>query len=67
MLPTGMQIAENMMLIGGVDINWLVLLFVQLTLVMLSVLYLQKRKPFLYFFTSLSVLLTFAFLFYRPG
>ncbi len=57
---------QSIVLIGGVDINWLVLLFLCLSLLMPFILYLwQKQRILFYLFTFISLLTSFLFIFWH--
>lgn len=58
---------QSITLTGGIDINWLILLFVQFIPVFLLVRYLLKRnKTFFYVFGMLCLLSSVALLFWTP-
>lgn len=60
-------IIDNLLVKDGIDINWLILLFIQLTLVTIFLKYaINKKRILFYLYTALSFLSSFIFLFYVP-
>ncbi len=59
-------IFESIILIGGVDINWLVLLFLMLAILFPFFQWAQKKGIFFWGFFSLSLASTILFLFWIP-
>src|SRR5436190_12590337 len=60
----GAYIIQSLLLIGGIDINWLILLFLQLTFLMpLLAFLMEKKKIFFYLYTFLSIVLSFLIVF----
>lgn len=58
---------DSFLLIGGVDIGWLVLLFMMITCVLPFFLFLRRRSPTLfYLFVTVSFLSSIILLFYIP-
>ncbi|OGK62995.1 hypothetical protein A3K27_05475 [Candidatus Roizmanbacteria bacterium RIFOXYA1_FULL_37_12] len=58
---------QNLALTGGIEFNWLVLLFVQLTILMPWFGYLHKNhKTVLYIYTIVAIAFSFIFLKYTP-
>lgn len=66
-LITGKYILQSIFIIGGVDINWLVLLFLYFTFLLpLIVLLYQRYKVGFWFFFLISAGSSIVFLFYHP-
>lgn len=65
---TKKYVFQSMTLTGGVDINWLVLLFIQFIPVFLLIRYLlKKNKNLFYLYGILSILSTIVLLFWLPA
>lgn len=64
---TGKTILQNIFLFGGVDFNWLVLLFIYLTAIMPVVYFLYNKNRLLFYSSGLLTLISsILFIFYRP-
>lgn len=64
---TSNTVIANLLLFGGLDFNWLVLLFVYLTAIMPVVYFLYNKNRFLFYFSGLLTLVSaVVFIFYRP-
>ena len=59
------NISANVFLYGGLDFNWLVLLFLYLTLLMPLIFWLEKKKVWFYGFFSLSLISSIYFIFHN--
>jgi len=57
---------QSLIFSGGVDLNWLVLLFLQLTFLFPLFIFLSKKKKWQFFTLSFSFLFGLLFIFYRP-
>ncbi len=65
---TGKIVMQNLLLIGGIDFNWLVLLFVYLTLLMPLIFFLYQKNKTLFYLTGLvSIASSVLFIFFRPA
>lgn len=63
---TPVYIIQNILVTGGISINWLVLLFIFFTLLMPLIYYLfEHRKKLLYLYMLLSVISSFLLMLYR--
>jgi len=61
-------ILKNIFVIGGIDINWLVLLFVLFSVLFPVVSFLKRKKPWLfYLYVIFSLASSVVLLFYKPG
>lgn len=64
---TTFYLIQNIFVIGGIDFNWLVLLFIQMAILMPFISYLaEKRKKLLYVYTALAFFSSLIFLKYTP-
>lgn len=60
-------ITQNVFVIGGLDFNWLVLLFIELAILMPFISYLfEKKRLWFYMYTFLAFLSSLVFLKYTP-
>jgi fucose 4-O-acetylase-like acetyltransferase len=60
-------VVQNIFVIGGLDFNWLVLLFIELAILMPLISYLfEKQRILFYLYTFLAFLSTLLFLQYTP-
>lgn len=57
---------QSVTLIGGIDLNWLVLLFLELTLIFPILVYLTKKPFWFYLGIFLSIISSIWFLFQKP-
>ncbi len=63
---TGAYITQSALLVGGVDINWLVLLFLCLTSLMPLISHLEKKHHVIYFlYVGMAILFSVLVLFFR--
>ncbi len=64
---TPLYIFQNITLTGGIEFNWLVLLFIELSVIMpLFHLWEKKNKPLLYTYIGIAIVSSIAFLKYTP-
>ena len=64
---TTAYVTNNIFLTGGLDFNWLVLLFIQFTFLIPFLTWLRdKNKRFFYLYTAISAISTLVFLKYTP-
>ncbi len=63
---SGEFILQSILLIGGVDFNWFVLLFVQLALITVFLAFIWKKKPLIWVFILISFFSSLAFYSLRP-
>ena len=60
-------VVKSITLTGGIDLSWLVLLFVELIPIMILVKYLvEKRKGLFYLYTTISLVSALVFIFFKP-
>ncbi len=59
-------ILQNIFVVEGVGINWLILLFLQLSVVLPLIPSLYKKRPLFYCFILVSLMSSVVFLFIRP-
>ncbi|MCX6730898.1 MAG: acyltransferase [Candidatus Roizmanbacteria bacterium] len=60
-------LTQNIFVIGGLDFNWLVLLFIELAILMPFVSYLfEKKRAWFYIYTAAAFLSSLVFLKYTP-
>lgn len=60
------SISSNIFLYGGIDFNWLVLLFVYFTFLMPLIFFLENKKIIYYSLLTISVASSIIFIFYSP-
>lgn len=64
---TGFYLLQNIFAFGGLDFNWLVLLFIQMAVLMPLVSYMaEKRKKLLIIYSALALISSLIFLKYTP-
>lgn len=60
-------VVQNIFVIGGLDFNWLVLLFIELAILMPFVSYLfEKKRVWFYIYTAVAIVSSLIFLKYTP-
>ncbi|MCX6732154.1 MAG: acyltransferase [Candidatus Roizmanbacteria bacterium] len=60
-------VTQNIFVIGGLDFNWLVLLFIELAILMPFISYLfEKKRAWFYIYTAAAFLSSLVFLKYTP-
>ena len=60
-------LSQNIFLYGGLDFNWLVLLFIELAILMPFISYLfEKKRPLFYLYSALALASSLLFLKYTP-
>lgn len=65
--PNFLYVVQNIFVVGGIDFNWLVLLFIELAILMPFVSYLfEKKRIWFYIYTSLAFVSSIVFLKYTP-
>ena len=58
---------QNMFVIGGLDFNWLVLLFIELAILMPFISYLfERKKVWFYVYSAIAIISSLVFLKYTP-
>jgi len=63
---TPLYLFQNIFVVGGISINWLVLLFIFFTLLMPLILYLfEHKKKLFYLYTGISTVSAFLLMLYR--
>lgn len=63
---TTTYILQSLLIVGGIDINWLVFLFLFITIIMPIIGYFnEKKKIFFYLYSALAIISSIIFIFYN--